>query len=83
MDGAMFDEEDADLIEQVSDDDDDENAMEEDGGAAHQNAGAGARGGRRADGAPMDDEPALEGYERYVMLLLRTIVVCVQSIAIA
>ena len=53
----MYDD-DGDLIEQVSDDDDEN--MEDDG--------RGSRG-RRPDG--IDDEPALEGYERYVILYLK------------
>ena len=58
MEDAMYDD-DADLIEQVSDDED-ENAMEEDGD--HNGGRRRKSGSRRSD--PMDDEPALEGYER-------------------
>ena len=58
----MFDD-DADLIEQVSDDDD-ENMGDDDDNS-----------GRRQNHQPMDDEPALEGYERYVVCVC--VCVCV------
>jgi serine/threonine protein kinase len=74
MDDEMLDD-DADLIEQVSDDDEDEGqAMDEDGGPAggqakNERSGQSGRGNRLSDQlANDDDEPALAGYERTEMI---------------
>lgn len=78
MDDVMYDEDDADLIEQVSDnDDDDEEEDEEEGAMETQGDGGGGqnnnndarknerKGNRLSDQVgDMDDEPALVGYER-------------------
>lgn len=72
----MYDD-DVDLIEQVSDDEDDddedEEAMETEQAAQAQQQQAQAqqqqqrpRGNRLTDQVNMDDEPTLQGYERYV-----------------
>lgn len=67
---------DADLIEQVSDDDEDEgHAMDEEGAPAgggpakNERSGHSGRGNRLSDQlANDDDEPALAGYERTEMI---------------
>ena len=59
----MYDE-DADLIDQVSDDDDDEQAMDEDG---RDNNNRSSKNRPSGDSA-MDDEPPLHGYERTEMI---------------
>jgi hypothetical protein len=65
MEDAMYDD-DADLIEQVSDDDDDDEGMMDAGAAAVPAAQQPQRqrGTRLTDQVNMDDEPALTGYER-------------------
>jgi serine/threonine protein kinase len=74
MDDEMLDD-DADLIEQVSDDDEDEGqAMDEEGAPAggpskNERSGPSGRGNRLSDQlANDDDEPALAGYERTEMI---------------
>lgn len=63
----MYDD-DVDLIEQVSDDEDEEEAMETEQAAAQQQQQQQQRprGNRLTDQVNMDDEPTLQGYERYV-----------------
>jgi len=65
----MYDD-DADLIEQVSDDDEEEEedgqAMDEDGAPAAASQPRKSRGNRLSD--TLDDEPALVGYERTEMI---------------
>lgn len=56
MEDDMYDD-DADLIEQVSDDEDEDMADD---------AQPNRRSRSRRGGEAIDDEPALEGYERYV-----------------
>ena len=57
-------EDDEDLVERVSDDDGDDDAMVEDDGGNDRGSGQQARS-RSGRDVP-DDEPPLEGYERYV-----------------
>ena len=67
MEDEMYDD-DVDLIEQVSDDEDEEEeeeAMETEQAAAQQQQQR-PRGNRLTDQVNMDDEPTLQGYERYV-----------------
>jgi hypothetical protein len=70
----MYAEDDEDLVERVSDDEpQDDDAMVEDDGN-DDNRGSGEQVRSRVGREVPDDEPALEGYERFVVLLL--VVVC-------
>jgi hypothetical protein len=75
----MYAEDDEDLVERVSDDEpQDDDAMVEDDGNAD-NRGSGQQARSRSGRDVPDDEPPLEGYERFVVvgpvlsILVRTV----------